>query len=242
MSQLVTLHVWRVPRAALPRVLWRVATDRGRLRRTRGVAFAKLLGTGRDLRFGPGDADPTRWAAVIAWNDADEADRFDDSAVGRAWAALATARCRVALRAVSSRGVWSGRAPFNADGPGGNADGPAGPDGPVLVLTRARLRPTRAAAFWRAIPAVAATLPDAPGLLAAFGVGEAPLGWQGTVSVWRAATDVTRFAYGRTEHRTVVTATPVRRWYAEELFTRFTVLDVDGDRGVLGWNGGDDPR
>jgi hypothetical protein len=110
------------------------------------------------------------------------------------------------------------------------------------VLTRARLRPAQATTFWRTIPAVAATLPAAPGLLAAFGVGEAPLGWQGTVSAWRSATDVTGFAYGRSEHRAAVAATPVRRWYAEELFARFTVLDVDGDRNVLGWNGRDDRR
>nr|WP_205862504.1 monooxygenase [Planosporangium thailandense] len=284
---MITLHVWRVPQTALPQALWRMATDRQRLRRTRGVEFAKLLGTGRDLRFGPGAADPTRWAAVIAWNDPDAAGRFDDSAVGRAWGALATARCRVALRAVRSRGVWAGRAPFDVDRPSGpdgvdrpsgpdgvdrpsgpdGVDRPSGPDGvdrpggdaarpdgdapgpgghadgPVLVLTRARLRPTRAVTFWRAIPAVEATLAGAPGLLAAFGIGEAPLGWQGTVSVWRAATDVTGFAYGRTEHRAVVTATPVRRWYAEELFARFTVLHVDGDRDVLGWKEGEDyPR
>jgi hypothetical protein len=236
-NKLVTLHVWRVPPAALPRALWRMALDRQRLRRTRGVSFAKLLGTGRDLRFGPADADPTRWAAVVAWNDATEADRFDDSPVGRAWGAIATARCRLALRPVSSRGAWAGRSPFDVD-----VDEPREHDGPVLVLTRARLRLPAATAFWRAIPTVAATLPAAPGLLAAFGVGEAPLGWQGTVSVWRGATDLRGFASGRSEHRAAVAATPVRRWYAEELFARFTVLHVDGDRDVLGWNGRDDRR
>jgi hypothetical protein len=212
-----------------------MAIDRRRLRRTHGVSFAKLLGTGHDVRFGPADADPTRWAAVIAWDDAAAAARFDDSPVGRAWGAIATAGCRITLRPVSSRGAWAGHQPFQpgrADQPGRSPQ----PDGPILVLTRARLRPTRAAAFWRAIPAVGATLPTTPGLLAAFGIGEAPLGWQGTVSVWRGTDDVTGFAYGRSEHRAAMAATPVRRWYAEELFARFTVLHVDGDRDVLGWN------
>ena len=58
----------------------------------------------------------------------------------------------------------------------------------MLALTRARLRPSRARSFWRAVPPVAAGAADAPGLLAAFGIGEAPIGWQGTVSVWRGAT------------------------------------------------------
>lgn len=105
----------------------------------------------------------------------------------------------------------------------------------MVALTRARLRPLRAATFWRAVPPVAAALAGAPGLLARFGIGEAPVGWQGTVSVWRAATDLRDFAYRQPEHRAVIDRTPVDRWYAEDLFARFSVQDIVGDRGVLGW-------
>ena len=62
--ELVTLHVWRVPRTALPRALVRMALDPRRLRATPGVRFGKLLGTGTGTDFGPSDADPTRWAAT----------------------------------------------------------------------------------------------------------------------------------------------------------------------------------
>jgi hypothetical protein len=113
---------------------------------------------------------------------------------------------------------------------------PADDDGPVLVLTRARLRPSRAVPFWRAIGPVAAALPHADGLLTAFGIGEAPIGFQGTVSVWAGGADVNAFAYRTAEHAAVVRATPERRWYAEELFARLAVLDVTGDREVIGWN------
>ncbi|MEV1147093.1 monooxygenase, partial [Micromonospora sp. NPDC049799] len=68
-----------------------------------------------------------------------------------------------------------------------------------------------------------------------FGVGEAPLGWQGTVSVWRDQTDLVAFAYRHPEHRAAITRTPTEGWYAEELFARFEVRDVVGDRAVLGW-------
>jgi hypothetical protein len=107
----------------------------------------------------------------------------------------------------------------------------------VLALTRARLRPVKALTFWRAIPPVALELGAAPGLLAGFGIGEAPIGWQGTVSVWRDAADLTAFAYRQPEHRAVIARTPVARWYAEELFARFAVLGITGDREVLGWKG-----
>ncbi|HET6482356.1 MAG TPA: monooxygenase, partial [Actinoplanes sp.] len=109
-------------------------------------------------------------------------------------------------------------------------------DGMMLALTRARLRPTRAASFWRAIKPVAAEVDQAPGLLAHFGIGEAPLGWQGTVSIWRDAADLAGFAYRQPEHRAVIARTPTDRWYAEELFARFAVDEITGDREVLGWH------
>jgi hypothetical protein len=250
-APLVTLHVWRVRRGAVPGALWRMARDRGRLRRTDGVRFAKLLGTGRERRFGPTAADPTRWAALVVWDDPAGAEAFAATPLARAWRRLAVAECRLRLRPVSSRGAWAGRAPFAlAAAPAGRAasappqdpSGRAPLDGPVLVLTRARLRARRAVEFWRAIAAPAAELQAAPGLLAAFGIGEAPLGWQGTVSVWRSPADVVRFAYRQPQHRAAVAATPVRRWYTEELFARFAVLGIDGDRAAIGWTDGRDGR
>ena len=221
-----TLYVWRVPGRAVPRALARLATDRLRLRAAPGVRFAKLLGTGRGTTFGPGDVDPTRYAALVVWRDPAAARGFAAGPVGRGWARLATAAVGLELRPLSSRGRWSGHRPFR---PAARAA-----DGPVLALTRARLRPTRAVRFWRAVPPVAAELHAAPGLLAAFGVGEAPLGWQGTVSLWRTAADLTGFAYRQPGHRAAITRTPAEDWYAEELFARFAVLRVDGDRTVLG--------
>ncbi|MET8146734.1 monooxygenase [Actinoplanes sp. NPDC049668] len=226
---LVTLHVWRVPRRALGGALLRMAGDRGRLRALPGVRFGKLLGTATGTSFGPGDADLTRYAAVLAW---DSPAGGDLGPVGAGWDRLAEQAARVDLTPLASRGRWSGRAPFG-DPRGGRADGP------VLALTRARLRPARALTFWRAIAPVAGELAAAPGLLARFGIGEAPIGWQGTVSLWRSETDLTAFAYRQPEHRAVIARTPAARWYAEELFARFAVRGISGDRAVLGWQEGE---
>ncbi|MFC6020445.1 monooxygenase [Plantactinospora solaniradicis] len=231
--RLVTLHIWQVPRRALPRALARMAVDPRRLRATPGVRFGKLLGTGDGDGFGPTDADLTRWAALVVWADPDRAAGFDDTPVGRGWRRLAVADARIDLCPLASRGRWSGVEPFGDPRRGT-------PDGPVLALTRARLRPHRATSFWRAVPPVAAALRDAPGLLARFGIGEAPLGWQGTVSVWRAATYLRDFAYRSSEHRAAIIRTSTRRWYAEELFARFEIRDLVGDPTVLNWVGSDD--
>jgi hypothetical protein len=222
MDPVVTLHVWRMPGRALPAVLARMATDRVRLRRHPGVRFAKLLGTGTGTGFGPGDVDATRWAALLV-HDPDT----EPPAIA-AWTRLSSQHARIDLRTLASRGTWSGRRPFGAAGPR--------TDGMVLALTRARLKPARTVTFWRAIPPVAASLGAAPGLLARFGVGEAPIGWQGTVSVWRSAADLVGFAYRQPEHRAAIARTVRVGWYAEELFARFAVCGIMGDREVLGWN------
>jgi hypothetical protein len=221
---LVTLHVWRVPRRSLGGALLRMARDPGRLRALPGVRFAKVLGTGTGTTFGPRDADPTRYAAVVAWAD----DDADPSPVDRGWDRIAASRARVDLAPVASRGRWSGVEPFGE--PAGGRTG-----GMVLALTRARLRPVKALTFWRAVPPVTAELAAAPGLLARFGVGEAPIGWQGTVSVWRSTADLIGFAYRQPEHRAVIARTPADNWYAEDLFARFAVRDIEGDIHVLGW-------
>jgi hypothetical protein len=192
-----------------------MAADRVWLRG--GTRFAKLLGTGRG--FSARRPDPTRWAALTV-HDGHPPDF-------RGWARIAIASCRLDLVPLASRGTWSGRQPFE----------PAEPDtpGPVLALTRARLRMSRALEFWRAVDPVTAALDGREGLLAAFGIGEAPLGWQGTVSVWRDPTDLVRFAYRHPQHRRAIERTAATGWYAEELFARFAVTEVVGDTGVIGW-------
>jgi hypothetical protein len=214
-ADLVSLHVWRVPRRAVGSAMLRMAFAR---RQRPGVRFAKFLGTGTGTTFGPGDADLTRYAAITV------SDRQVDFPV---WDRIATSQARVDLEPLVSRGEWSGRSPFQPTG--------RRADGPILALTRARLRPSRALRFWQAIPPVARELAAAEGLLARFGVGEAPIGWQGTVSVWRSTADLTAFAYRQPEHRAAIARTPADRWYAEELFTRFAIHDLVGDREVLGW-------
>jgi hypothetical protein len=202
-----------------------MATDRHRLRQLPGVRFAKLLGTARG--FGPLSADTTRWAALLAWENPDAAASFDTSTPARRWRTLASAYCRLDLHPLASRGSWAGQRPFEPS--------PKVEAKTTLALTRARLRPTRALRFWRAQAEPARALAGAPGLITAFGIGEAPIGWPGTVSLWRDADRLVEFAYRHPAHRRVVAETPERRWYAEELFARFAVVSVAGDQGVIGW-------
>ena len=98
-------------------------------------------------------------------------------------------------------------------------------------MTRARLALRRAATFWAAVPPVSADLHRAPGLRLALGIGEAPLGLQGTFSVWDSTAALNAFAYRRAPHAEVIERTALEGWYAEELFARFAVRSAAGSVG-----------
>jgi hypothetical protein len=150
---LVTLHVWGVPRRAVPTALLRMATDRHALRRTPGLSFAKLLGTGSGRTFTVRDADPRHWALVAVWSDEAAAAAFERGDVVRRWRRTAEEEWTARLRPLATRGQWSRREPFGRPQP-------QRWDGPVAAVTRARLVPRRAVGFWRAVPPVSADLHD----------------------------------------------------------------------------------
>ncbi len=75
---------------------------------------------------------------------------------------------------------------------------------------------------------MSADLRSRPGLLAAIGIGEAPVGLQGTFSLWHDDRALRAFAHGGAAHREVVARTATEGWYAEELFARFRVAASSG--------------
>jgi heme-degrading monooxygenase HmoA len=216
-----TLHVWHVPARRVPVALVRAGTGRLALRGVPGLRFAKLLGTGDGRTFTVRDADPRRWALLAVWEDDAAAEDVVRGRGFRRWRAAADEEWSVLLRPLAARGRWSRREPF------GHPE-PRRWDGPVAAVTRARLTPRKAATFWRAVPPVSADLHAGGGLRLALGVGEAPIGLQGTFSVWDSAAALNAFAYGRPAHTAVVRRTAEEGWYAEELFARFAVLSATG--------------
>lgn len=218
----VDLRIWGV-RAVTP-ALVRMATGRARLRGTPGLRFAKLLGTGSGRTFTVRDADPHHWALLTVFADAAAADRFAVGPLVAEWDQAAYERCAVRMTPLTARGLWSGVEPF----PISTSPPRPSPAEPIAAITRARLRPTRMASFLRSVPPVVADLNGSPGLRLAVGIGEAPIGLQGTFSLWDSQRDLLDFAYRSPVHLAVAERTPGERWYAEELFARFVVHSIEG--------------
>ena len=200
-------YLWSgVPIAA---ALTHAVLDRNQLR---SLPFARLLGTSR--RFDAASTDLRRWLLMVR---ADES--FDRTVLVRRWDELAAERATLVLRPMASRGSWRGVDPF---GSGSRWEGP------VLSLTHARLAPWRIRSFNRALADVTDAVLAADGLRWATGFGEFPIGYKGTLSAWSSSAAASAFAFGNDVHVDVIRRTPAARWYRDELFTRFALLDAHG--------------
>jgi heme-degrading monooxygenase HmoA len=218
MGTVVIADIWRVRRRFIPAALLAVARDRRALRTLPGARFVKILGTAPS--FDSRGADLTRWMILTAWADATAAEAARNSRTLAAWQHRSEEWWTATLRPLTAHGSWSRRQPFETS--------PDGWEGPLAAVTRARLVPVKALQFWRAVSEPAADLAERPGLCLALAMGEAPVGVQGTFSVWRDAAALREYAYGRPAHRDVVRRTREVGWYAEELFARFAVLSYRG--------------
>jgi len=195
-----------------------MALARPLLMRIPGMRFSKLMGTGRGLGFTLAP-DWDRYALLTVWESEADARRFlDGSRFMRRYRRRARSVSHIILRTLSSHGAWNGRNPFL---PASGGD----PAGPLAILTRATIRPSRLRAFWREVAPVGARLAEADGLLGSIGIGEAPFIRQATLSIWRDLEAMRAFAYRAGDHRDVVRRTRDEGWYSEDLFARFAVVE-----------------
>lgn len=216
------IYFWTIPKRFLIWAVLRMWLNRGPLKKNSSIEFWKLLGTGKGLTFTPRDADPTRWGLLVVI-DENALLEFENSSVIHSWNQRATSKFSATLRCISVHGSWSGQKPFKHE-----LD-PREWQGRIAAITRARIKLTKNFIFWKAVPPVTASLLAAPGLVRAIGIGEAPVGLQGTFSLWSDPLAVSTFAYRGAAHQTAISATAREKWYAEELFGRFAVIESSGE-------------
>ena len=219
LSKVTVVYFWKIKSSNIGFALARMALDRGSLRRIKGVQFAKMLGTGKGETFTPRDADANQWGALIVI-DSENLEALDNSKLIKRWRVHALSEVRYLLDPISSHGLWAKTNPF--------AYSSAQTDGEVVAITRARIKWFQNFKFWRAVPPVTESLHSSYGLISTIGIGEAPIGLQGTFSHWKTGADLRNFAYKGAAHQEAIAATERHQWYAEELFSRFAVRDIRG--------------
>jgi hypothetical protein len=182
-------------------------------------SFYKLLGTGK----GKSSTKPNwqQWGILAVWNGRGSFDDFyTTSFISKWWNVFGVEKWTILCEPIQSHGKWGGKEPFMGQ--------PApGYDGPVVVLTRARIRFSRLLSFWRSVEAVASQLEQAPGRMLNLAIGETHH-VIGTFSVWDNIDSIKAFAYTPGAHLNVIKRAQEENWFAEDLFARFKPVDSFG--------------
>ena len=197
----------------------RMALDRRILKRS-NLEFFKLLGTGSGKTFTTKDADPLRWGLLMVGDDLPDLKHWDRHCL---------AKKEFVLAPIAVHGKWSRREPFKNVPTMNSNKAVSDWSGKVVAITRARIKWRHNLTFWRAVPPVNHALHASPGLIKAIGIGEAPIGLQGTFSLWDSPQAIRDFAYRSPAHQEAIKATERIGWYAEEMFARFALLEESGD-------------
>ncbi|MEY3009113.1 MAG: spheroidene monooxygenase [Candidatus Nanopelagicaceae bacterium] len=216
------VYFWRINSRDIPWAILRMALDRRSLRRNKSISFWKLLGTGKGETFTPRDADPRRWGLIVNIEN-DALSPFENSKLMKRWNKKTLDHFEGTLKPIAVHGKWSKKNPFKSE------IAPIDWNGKVVAITRARIKWRKNFLFWRSVPPVTASLKAAPGLIGAIGIGEAPIGLQGTFSIWEDPKTISYFAYRGEAHKEVIAATAREKWYAEEMFGRFALIDSSGE-------------
>ena len=214
---MIVAYFWTITPSRIPFALVAMGMDRFVLRSSKNVGFFKSLGTGKGETFTPSDANTLRWGLIAQVHDIDA---FDQSFVVKQWRKNSVSEFRAILEPISSHGQWAKQEPFVATAKDWT--------GPVAAITRARIKWHQNFRFWSSVPPVTMSLKSAPGLISAIGIGEAPIGLQGTFSLWESGDAIKNFAYKGAAHQKAIADTSTYKWYSEELFARFAVKDIRG--------------
>ena len=217
-------YFWKISWARVPWAILHMALDRLTLRHLSYISFWKLLGTGKGETFTVRDGTALRWGCIVVIPRA-KLDSFDSSIFVERWRLIARSEFHAVLTPLSVHGQWSRGNPFAADPLFRSREW----SGEVVAITRARIKWRKNVIFWRSVPPVTESLRQSPGLIGAIGIGEAPIGLQGTFSLWKSAASLNEFAYRQPAHQNAIAATAREQWYAEELFGRFAVVERAGE-------------
>lgn len=188
------------------------------LQQCQGLQFYKMLGTGAGAGFSL-RPDFSTYALLSVWESVEAKEiAFAESSVLQSFYERSHKQQIFCLRPIHTHGMWSGESPFETQVPLG--------DKPIGVITRATLNPTRLVDFWRHVPQASAAIKEAKGVGFFKGIGEWPFVQQATFSVWESKEAIRIFAYESQAHASIVKKTRERKWYKEDMFNRFEVIEV----------------
>lgn len=191
------------------------------LRRAKGCSFAKIMGSGGgSLGFGL-SPNFKLYASLMVWDSLEQMKKFEASnRMFAAYTKISSSVDKFYGQAFQVHGKWDGAEPFTA------FPDPLLAGSKIIVLTRAKIRWSQIRNFWRFVPSTSEALTQIDGRLFSIGVGELPLIYQATLSIWETQEHMRAYAYKNPQHLEAIKKTKELNWYSEELFGRFYLLPL----------------
>ncbi|MEY4651520.1 MAG: hypothetical protein RI884_101 [Pseudomonadota bacterium] len=217
----------------------RLARGAAAFRGVPGMQFTKVMGSGHDGGFSLRPST-SHQGLVCLLNTVADATAFLEGPLVQAARERARESWTGLLAVTSSRGQWDGQSwgPSAKESLGAHADDAATADltdhadAPIAALTRASIRPSKVAAFWRHAPASQEAMAQAQGCDLAVGLGEAPVLRQCTFSLWRNVQAMTAYARGGA-HGAAAQAAIRQDYFTESMFVRMKLLQSSGNWKTL---------
>jgi hypothetical protein len=190
------------------------------------IAFYKLMGTGKNGSFDIWP-DLSQWSVMVFYKKekytTPNFQKLAQKLLGGfifTWLKLFRAKTRFFhLEPYAGHGTWDKRS-FIAQRKTSEET-----VGKIAVLTRATISFKGLIPFWKAVPSTSLHLNEQPGFIYSIGVGEVPLIKQATFSIWASEADMKSYAYQMRAHQEVIRRTRTEKWYSEEMFLRFKLLE-----------------
>jgi|TARA_Y100000590_G_scaffold142903_1_gene163993 heme-degrading monooxygenase HmoA len=188
-----------------------------------GLIFYKMLGTGSSPGFSM-YPDFSTYALLLIWEDKLHADKyFKSNMYYKILKSEAYTYRKILLSSFKSVGLWDGINPFQK-----SINDNKEIDTKVAVLTRATINFNKLIHFWKSVKSASNAISSANGVSFFKGIGELPFIQQATFSIWDSENDINNFAYKNINHKNIIDKTRTQKWYKEDLFVRFYLLNDSG--------------
>jgi len=219
MSQITTVTFFNLGSAT--NKFWGLAqmgVGLNKIAKTPGLILSKMMGSGDGNGFSL-KPDFSTYALIAIWESHKKAKLFfSHHKFVSDYRQKAKKITTYFIRAHKAHGLWNGIQPFELNG---NYQ----KDKAIIVLTRAKIKKRKLIQFWKSVPSVSKSMEGAGGLIFSKGIGELPLIFQATVSEWSSREDMVNFAYRNPKHAEVIKKTRELKWYSEELFAEFELVE-----------------
>ncbi len=191
-----------------------------KLKNVQGLFFYKFLGTGGGQGFSL-RPDFSTYAFLGVWDSYESYKKcLSQHPLFIDYQRKANTQRDLVLGNINSHGFWDKKNPFKGESYNSKSE----VNKKIVVITRATLRWNRLLSFWNAVPRASKAIKNAEGVLYYKGIGEWPFIQQATISIWDNIKSINDFAYKDKIHSDIVKVTRKKKWYKEDLFSRFNLI------------------